>query len=120
MDFFPTFSDSGLTWSNREAKLEKLVRPFEETVFDRRQIRFRTFATTDSQAADAGAATFTVRAIMISTTALQHLIERLGKENVYSEKEDLLLYGYDSTPGVHHLPEVAVFPTTTEIGRAHV
>lgn len=55
---------------------------------------------------------------MISTTALQHLIERLGKENVYSEKEDLLLYGYDSTPGVHHLPEVAVFPTTTEQVRA--
>jgi glycolate oxidase len=51
---------------------------------------------------------------MISQTAIEHLIERLGKENVYHEKEDLLVYGYDATPGVHHLPEVAVFPTSTE------
>jgi glycolate oxidase len=50
---------------------------------------------------------------MISKTAIQHLVEKLGPKNVYHEKEDLLLYGYDSTPGVHHLPEVAVFPTTT-------
>jgi len=50
---------------------------------------------------------------MISQTAIAHLVEQLGRENVYHEKEDLLLYGYDSTPGVHHLPEVAVFPTST-------
>lgn len=51
---------------------------------------------------------------MISKAAIEHLIEKLGKENVYYEKEDLLLYGYDSTPGVHHLPEAAVFPTSVE------
>ena len=38
---------------------------------------------------------------MISQTAIAHLVEQLGRENVYHEKEDLLLYGYDSTPGVH-------------------
>ncbi len=51
---------------------------------------------------------------MISSTAIQHLIDALGKDNVYNEKEDLLLYGYDSTPGIHHLPDVAVFPKDTE------
>jgi len=51
---------------------------------------------------------------MISTTAIAHLKEKLGEKNVYHEKEDLLVLGYDSTPGVHHLPEVAVFPTSTE------
>lgn len=51
---------------------------------------------------------------MISTTAIAHLKEKLGEKNVYHEKEDLLVLGYDSTPGVHHLPDVAVFPTTTE------
>ena len=51
---------------------------------------------------------------MISKTAIQHLVDQLGAANVASEKEDLLVLGYDSTPGVHHLPEVAVFPTTAE------
>jgi len=51
---------------------------------------------------------------MISQTAIRHLIDALGEENVYSEKEDLLLYGYDATPGIHILPDVAVFPTDTE------
>ena len=41
---------------------------------------------------------------MISKTAIAHLVEKLGAENVASEKEDLLVLGYDSTPGVHHLP----------------
>jgi len=51
---------------------------------------------------------------MISKTAIAHLKEKLGAQNVAAEKEDLLVLGYDSTPGVHHLPEVAVFPTTSE------
>ena len=51
---------------------------------------------------------------MISQTAIGHLKEKLGEKNVLHEKEDLLVLGYDSTPGVHHLPEVVVYPTTTE------
>jgi glycolate dehydrogenase FAD-linked subunit len=51
---------------------------------------------------------------MISRTAITHLQDKLGATNVAYEKEDLLVLGYDATPGVHHLPEVAVFPTTTE------
>lgn len=51
---------------------------------------------------------------MISKTAIDHLVEKLGRDNVLHEKEDLLTLGYDSTPGVHHLPEVVVYPTTTE------
>jgi len=51
---------------------------------------------------------------MISKTAIQQLVAKLGAANVASEKEDLLVLGYDSTPGIHHLPEIAVFPTTTE------
>jgi glycolate oxidase len=57
---------------------------------------------------------------MISTTAITHLKEKLGDKNVYHEKEDLLVLGYDSTPGVHHLPEVAVFPTSSEQVRAAI
>jgi glycolate oxidase len=57
---------------------------------------------------------------VISRTAIEHLIEKLGRENVYAEKEDLLVLGYDSTPGVHHLPEVAVFPTSTGQVRAAI
>jgi glycolate oxidase len=51
---------------------------------------------------------------MISQTAIGHLREKLGDKNVLHEKEDLLVLGYDSTPGVHHLPEVVAYPTTTE------
>lgn len=51
---------------------------------------------------------------MISRTAIDQLIEELGRDNVYFEQEDLLLYGYDSTPGVHCMPDVAVFPRSTE------
>ncbi len=51
---------------------------------------------------------------MISNTAIKHLIDKLGAANVASEKEDLLVLGYDSTPGIHYLPEVAVFPTSSE------
>ncbi|MDO3378604.1 FAD-binding oxidoreductase [Geoalkalibacter halelectricus] len=51
---------------------------------------------------------------MISSTAIAHLKEKLGDANVLHEKEDLLTLGYDSTPGVHHLPEVVVYPTSSE------
>ncbi|PLX85442.1 MAG: glycolate oxidase subunit GlcD [Desulfuromonas sp.] len=51
---------------------------------------------------------------MLSKTAINHLIEKLGPENVLHEKEDMLVLGYDSTPGVHHLPEVVVYPNSTE------
>jgi glycolate oxidase len=51
---------------------------------------------------------------MISKTAIAHLRERLGEKNVYHEKEDLLVLGYDSTPGVHHLPDIVVYPTSTD------
>ncbi len=51
---------------------------------------------------------------MISQTAIHHLVEKLGAKNVLFEKEDLLVYGYDSTPGVHHLPEVVVFPSSND------
>ncbi len=51
---------------------------------------------------------------MISKTVIEQLVEKLGGANVVSEKEDLLVLGYDSTPGIHHLPEVAVYPTSRE------
>ncbi|MBE0598488.1 MAG: FAD-binding oxidoreductase, partial [Desulfuromonadales bacterium] len=51
---------------------------------------------------------------MTTRTAIQQLQNKLGEKNVYFEPEDLLVLGYDSTPGVHHLPEVVVYPTTTE------
>jgi len=51
---------------------------------------------------------------MISRSAIEHLQQKLGAANVAFEKEDLLVLGYDSTPGVHHLPEVAVYPTSSE------
>lgn len=55
---------------------------------------------------------------MISKTAVGHLVEKLGEKNVLYEKEDLLVLGYDATPGVHHLPEVVVYPSSTEQVRA--
>ncbi|PLX78263.1 MAG: glycolate oxidase subunit GlcD [Desulfuromonas sp.] len=49
---------------------------------------------------------------MASIAAIKQLIDKLGAEKVVAEKEDLLTLGYDSTPGLLHLPEVAVYPTT--------
>jgi glycolate oxidase len=51
---------------------------------------------------------------MITRKAIEHLQEKLGEKNVYCQPEDLLVLGYDSTPGIHHLPEVVVYPTSTE------
>lgn len=55
---------------------------------------------------------------MISKTTLNKLAEMLGRENVYHQEEDLFVYGYDSTPGMQRLPDVAVFPTGTDKVRA--
>ena len=51
---------------------------------------------------------------MITKNVLDILCQKLGKENVISEKEDLLVLGYDATPGLHHAPDVVVYPTSTE------
>jgi glycolate oxidase len=51
---------------------------------------------------------------MISQTLITRLQKILGADNVLHEREDLLVLGYDSTPGLQHLPDVAVYPTSTE------
>ncbi len=51
---------------------------------------------------------------MAMTKLFEILTNKLGKDNVVFEKEDLLVLGYDATPGLHHLPDVVVYPTTTE------
>ena len=45
---------------------------------------------------------------------LNKLHQSFGPQNVYHEQEDLLVYGYDSTPGIQGHPEVVVFPTSHE------
>ena len=51
---------------------------------------------------------------MMNQNLLDVLCGKLGKENVAWEKEDLLVLGYDSTPGLHSMPEVVVYPTSSE------
>jgi len=51
---------------------------------------------------------------MISKSAIQNLIDKLGAANVLHEKEDLLTFGYDATPEIQLLPDVVVFPTESE------
>ncbi|MEN8729892.1 MAG: FAD-linked oxidase C-terminal domain-containing protein [Desulfuromonadales bacterium] len=51
---------------------------------------------------------------MISKSAIQNLIDKLGAKNVLHEKEDLLTFGYDATPEIQLLPDVVVFPTESE------
>jgi len=51
---------------------------------------------------------------MLDKTILESLIQALGTKAVVSETEDLLVLVYDSTPGLHHLPDVVVYPTSTE------
>ncbi len=55
---------------------------------------------------------------MISDIIKTALCQALGKENVISEKEDLLVLGYDATPGLHSAPDIVVYPTTTEAVQA--
>ena len=51
---------------------------------------------------------------MISKNVIDHLRRKIGAQNVYHEREDLLVLGYDATPEIGGLPEVAVFPETRE------
>ena len=55
---------------------------------------------------------------MISQSVIQQLIDKLGKENVITEAEDLLVLGYDATPGLYHSPDVVVYPSSTEAVQA--
>jgi len=47
---------------------------------------------------------------MLNRTIIDHLRREVGAGNVYHEKEDLLVLGYDATPEISALPDVAVFP----------
>lgn len=52
---------------------------------------------------------------MLKPEALQALIQVLGKENVLTEKEDLLTYAYDATAAMERvLPDVVITPASTE------
>ena len=51
---------------------------------------------------------------MLSRTVIDHLRQKVGAGNVYHEREDLLVYGYDATPEIEGFPEVAVFPENRE------
>ena len=55
---------------------------------------------------------------MLNKTVIDHLRQKVGAGNVYHEKEDLLVFGYDATPEISGLPEVAVFPENREGLRA--
>ncbi len=51
---------------------------------------------------------------MVTENIKSALIQALGKDNVIYEPEDLLVLGYDATPGLHHAPDIVVYPTSTE------
>ena len=51
---------------------------------------------------------------MLSPSLTQQLTTIVGRENILTEAEDLLVLGYDSTPGIHLSPDVVVYPTSTE------
>ena len=51
---------------------------------------------------------------MLSKAKVDHLVERFGRENVYSEMEDLLVLGYDAVPEMHYVPDVVVYPRSVE------
>ena len=51
---------------------------------------------------------------MISKSAIQNLIDKLGAKNVLHEQEDLITFGYDATPEIQYLPDLVVFPTESE------
>jgi glycolate oxidase len=52
--------------------------------------------------------------MMLARNAIQKLTDLLGQTNVLHEKEDLLTFGYDATPELQLVPDVVVFPTSTE------
>ena len=51
---------------------------------------------------------------MLNKTVIDHLRQKVGAGNVYHEREDLLVYGYDATPEIAGFPDVAVFPENRE------
>jgi len=51
---------------------------------------------------------------MLDTKILESLIQALGREAVIFSPEDLLVLGYDSTPGLQHAPDVVIYPTSSE------
>ncbi len=52
---------------------------------------------------------------MLSNHIINELITALGRENVQTDKEDLIAYSFDATAAMHqHLPEVVVTPVSTE------
>jgi glycolate oxidase len=51
---------------------------------------------------------------MLTKAVIEHLRQKVGAENVYHEREDLLVYGYDATPETRGFPEVAAFPVNLE------
>lgn len=51
---------------------------------------------------------------MISSSTLQFITALVGKENIFTSKEDTLTYAYDGTPLLQQLPEAIVRPTTKE------
>ena len=57
---------------------------------------------------------------MISRDILDSFIRHLGQDNVITEREDLLVLGYDSTPGLHAMPDLVIYPTGTEQVQAAV
>ncbi|MDT8902622.1 FAD-binding oxidoreductase [Anaeroselena agilis] len=50
---------------------------------------------------------------MLNQQILANLTKIVGKENVFTTKEDLICYSYDSTP-IDHMPDVVVAPVKTE------
>ena len=51
---------------------------------------------------------------MVADSIKNSLIQALGEENVIYEPEDLLVLGYDATPGLNHAPVIVAYPTSTE------
>ncbi len=51
---------------------------------------------------------------MVADSIKNSLIQALGEENVIYEPEDLLVLGYDATPGLNHAPDIVAYPTSTE------
>ncbi|MFO7577632.1 MAG: FAD-linked oxidase C-terminal domain-containing protein [Pelovirga sp.] len=51
---------------------------------------------------------------MITKSALEELEQALGKDQLVTAREDLLVLGYDSTPGLHAMPDLVVYPTSTD------
>ncbi len=51
---------------------------------------------------------------MISNTAKKLLQDRFGAKRALTEKEDLMTFGYDATPGLQGIPDIVLFPETTE------